>query len=97
MIGREDIRRIGPRETIAASLVRDFLLAALSHDAIQDVLSEQLLERLSKGDINPDALASALRLLIEEVLDVATAEDLRSVAACLIDEARVATEKGDSK
>lgn len=87
-------RIIAPGETITASLVRDFILAALRHDAIQDVLSEQLFDLLARGDVNADAFAATLRPMIEEILDVATAEDLRSVAVCLIDDARAAMGRG---
>lgn len=89
----EELRTIAPGETISGQLVRDFILAALRHDAIQDVLSEQLFERLERDEADPDALAGALRLLIEEVLDAATAEDLRGIARCLIDDARAAMDK----
>lgn len=91
----EELRTIAPGETIAAQLVRDFILAALRHDAIQDVLSEQLFERLERDEANPDALAGALVPMIEEVLDVATAEDLQGIASCLIDDARAAMERED--
>lgn len=92
MTGEAEIRRIACEDTIPVSVLRDFVLAALRHDAISDALTELLFNRVSKGDFRPEPLAPSLRSMIEEILDAAEPEDWQIVALRLIDDAREAVE-----
>jgi hypothetical protein len=65
-------------------LVRGFLTRALSHDTVDDAVTELLFEHVVEGRYHPSVIASSLPLRIEEILGVATAEDWQVLAEALI-------------
>jgi hypothetical protein len=67
--------------------IREFLLAALSHDAVTDAVDTMLFEHVVEGRIHPSVVTENLRSFITEVLDVATLEDWRYVSGKLIADA----------
>ncbi|HMJ74018.1 MAG TPA: hypothetical protein VK471_11730 [Solirubrobacterales bacterium] len=87
-------RTINPGDTITGSLLRDYILSALQHDAIRDELNELLFDHVAKGRLHPAVLAASLKPLISELLDAATDEDWQIVAHCLIEDAQETMERG---
>lgn len=83
-----EIRRIGRDDTIPASVLRDFLMRALRHDAIADVLIERMVLRSERGQLDAHSLAALLSELIYDVLDVAGNEDWLVIADALIEDMR---------
>lgn len=90
MSAERDIRRIGSddTDTIPARVLRDFLLHALRHEAISDVLIEWMVFEAEKGRLGTHSLARELPELIGEVLDAAAGEDWLAVAVALIEDMR---------
>lgn len=88
MSGDPDIRWIACGDTIPTALLRDFLVRALRHDAIRDVLIERMALRAERGRLDPGSLAVLLPQLIADVLDVATNDDWTAIADGLIEEMR---------
>ena len=86
----EDIRRIGSDDTIAVDVLRDFLMQALRHDAIRDVLIERMTSRAERGNLDAFSLSAILPDLIAEVLVVTTNEDWMAIADVLIEDMREA-------
>ena len=86
----EDIRRIGSDDTIAVDVLRDFLMQALRHDAIRDVLIERMAGRAERGRLDAHSLSALLPELIGDVFDVATDEDWMAIADVLIEDMREA-------
>jgi hypothetical protein len=76
----------------SVATIREFLLAALSHNAVEDAVIAMLHEHLVEGRIHPSVITENLKPLITEVLDVATAEDWHYVSCKLIEEACEALE-----
>jgi hypothetical protein len=70
-----------------AAIIREFLLAALSHDAVIDKVDELLFEHIYSR-FSASVITANLRPLITEVLDTATPEDWQYVAGKLTEEAR---------
>lgn len=82
-------KRISEQGTVFdAAIVRDFLLAALNHNAVIDRIDELLFEHVAAGKYHPSVIAGNLRPIIDEVLNTATAEDWRSVTDRLTADAR---------
>jgi len=71
----------------SVAIIREFLLAALSHDAVTDAVDAMLFEHVVEGRIHPSVITENLRPLITEVLDVATPEDWHYVSCKLIEDA----------
>lgn len=90
----QEQRTISPGDTITGSLLRDYILRALQHDAIRDELNELLFDHVAKASLKPEALAASLKPLIAELLNAATDEDWQIVARCLIEETRETMERG---
>ena len=86
----EDIRQIGSDDTIAVGVLRDFLMQALRHDAIRDVLIERMASRAERGNLDAFNLSAILPDLIAEVLVVTTNEDWMAIADVLIEDMREA-------
>jgi hypothetical protein len=72
----------------SVTIIRDFLLAALSHDAVADAVDAMLFEHVIEGRLHQSVITENLRPLITEVLDVATLEDWQYVSGKLIADAR---------
>jgi hypothetical protein len=79
-----EARRESEAAGLDADLVRGFLTRALSHDAIDDAVTEMLFEHIVEGRYHPSVIASSLPLRIEEILGVTTAEDWQVLAEALI-------------
>jgi hypothetical protein len=75
-------------DRIEVDLVHDFIRCALTHDAIADPVVELLYEHIVSGRHHPSVIATALKPLIDEVLDAETEEDWRTVGDELIEDAR---------
>lgn len=90
MSAGEDIRRIGSDDTILVSVLRDFLMQALRHDAIRDVLIERMASRAERGRLDAHSLSVLLPELIADVFDVAINEDWMAIADTLIEDMREA-------
>jgi hypothetical protein len=90
MSASEDLRRIACDDAIPASILRDFLLRALRHDAIADVLIERMVSRAERGRLDAHSLSALLPELIGNVLDAAANEDWLAIADALIEDTREA-------
>lgn len=88
MSASEDLRWIGRDDAIPAGILRDFLLQALRHDAIADVLIERMVSRAEAGRLDANGLSALLPELIDNVLGVSTSEDWLAIADALIEDAR---------
>lgn len=86
----EAVRRIASDDTITADVLRDFLLRALRHEAIADVLVERMASRAERGNLDAFTLSAILPDLIAEVVVVATNEDWMAIADVLIEDMREA-------
>lgn len=86
----EDIRRIATEDTIPVAVLRDFVLAALRHDAISDVLIERMVSRAERGRLDAHSLSALLPELIDDVLGAAAEEDWLAIADVLIEDTREA-------
>ncbi len=75
-------------DRIEVDLVHDFIRCALTHDAVADPVFELLYEHVAGGRLHASVVATSLKPFIEEVLEVATDEDWRTIADELIDDAR---------
>jgi uncharacterized protein YgfB (UPF0149 family) len=74
--------------TFDAATIRGFLLATLSQDAVIDGLNDLLFEHVKEGRYHPSVIATSLRPMIDEILEVAENEDWQFVANTLIAQAR---------
>ena len=86
----QEQRTINPGDTIPASVLCDFLLQALRHDAISDALIERMVFRAERGRLDAQGLSVLLPEMIVEVLDAAAKEDWMAVADALIEDTREA-------
>lgn len=86
----EETRRIASDDTIPVGVLRDFLLRALRHEAIADVLIERMASRAERGNLDPFTLSAILPDLIAEVVVVTTNEDWMAIADVLIEDMREA-------
>jgi len=73
-----------------ASLVREFLLMALSRDPVSEAVDEMLFEHVVEGRHHASVISASLKPLIEEVLAVASSEDWRYITEDLVRDAREA-------
>jgi hypothetical protein len=80
--------------TFDASLIRDFIVAALDHDAASDAVTDLLFEHVVAGRYHPSVVADSLRPIIDEILETATCEDWQGAADRLIEEARERNAEG---
>lgn len=81
--------RISEQENeIPIATIRDFLERVLADDAVADQVNELLFDHVALGKYHPSVVAASLVGPIEEMLQVATAEDWQAVADDLIGEAR---------
>jgi hypothetical protein len=85
---RTQVREFMPGDTITVEVLRDFLMTALRHDAIADVLIERMAFHARRGRLDAVGLAAVLPELIGDVLHVARKEDWLAIAEALIDAAR---------
>lgn len=87
-----ETRQLASGDNITADLLRDFLLATLRHDAIRDVLMEQVVAAIEDGypsdQLRVGVLSSELQVLIAEVMSAAERADWRAVASLLIEDTR---------
>ncbi|HMC50826.1 MAG TPA: hypothetical protein VKH20_09275 [Solirubrobacterales bacterium] len=90
MTTSDDLRWIGRDDAIPAGVLRDFLLQALRHDAIADVLIERMVSRAEAGRLNARGLSALLPELIDDVLGISTNEDWLAIADTLIEDTREA-------
>ena len=90
----EGIRRIASDDSIPVDILRDFLLRALRHEAIADVLIERMASRAERGNLDAFSLSAILPDLIAEVLVVANNEDWMAIADLLIEDMREALLEG---
>lgn len=90
MSAGKDTRRISSDDTIPVGVLRDFLLRALRHEAIGDVLIERMAARAERGHLDAFTLSAILPDLIAEVVVVATNEDWMAIADTLIEDMREA-------
>jgi hypothetical protein len=81
------IRRIAGEDVIEVGVLCDFILHALRHYAIADVLIERMVFHARRGQLDAVGLAAVLPELIDDVLAVATKEDWATIAEALIDAA----------
>jgi hypothetical protein len=75
-----------------ASLVREFLLTALSRDPVSEAVDEMLFEHVAEGRSHISVVSESLKPFIEEILAVASSEDWRYIAEVLVRDAREALE-----
>lgn len=90
----DELRQIASGDTITAGVLRDFLLNALRHEAILDVLTESVAHHAAEDSLQASVLSASLPTLITEILDAATVEDWEIVAERLIDAGRDALGEG---
>lgn len=90
----EERRTINPGDTISAGILRDYILSALSHDAIRDELNELIFDYVVRDRLDPTVFAASLQPLISELLGAATPEDWQLIARDLIEDARETLEEG---
>lgn len=74
----------------SSATLRDFIHAALHHDAVADTVVDLLHDHVVGGRYHPSVVAESLRPLIDEVLNTATTADWQRVADELIEDARQA-------
>jgi hypothetical protein len=74
----------------ASELLRDFIRAALSHDAVEPEVMALLHQHVFGGRYHPSVVAESLRPMIDEIPNTATTGDWNRVATDLIAEARQA-------
>ena len=66
--------------SISSDQVRDLLLGALNHDAVEDAVTELLFEHVVGGRYDRPEVAALLRLKIQDALHAATGEDWEAIA-----------------
>lgn len=93
----QEIRRIAEGETIPVTTLRDFILWALRHEALYDVVLERMAFHADRNQLDAIGLAAALPELIGDVLEVGTKEDWTVVAEVLIEEFRDARGGGGAE
>lgn len=81
----DPVREIDGGDTIAASVLRDFLLTCLRHDALRDATNERLdaLEREGRLDIS--VVAKTLREMVGDLNAAVKFQDWLSVSGALMD------------
>src|SRR6478736_9665139 len=81
--------RISEQENeIGIPTIREFLKRVLADDAVADQVNDLLFDHVVLGRLHPSVVAASLSGPIEELLQVASAEDWQAVADDLIAEAR---------
>jgi hypothetical protein len=88
MDAEQGIRQIAGDDVIEIGVLRDFILQALRHEAIADVLIERMVFHARRHQLDAVGLAAVLPELIGDVLAVATKEDWTTIAEALITAAR---------
>lgn len=76
--------------------LREFALAALSHDAVDDAVTELLFEHVVEGRYHPSVIAAELPRLLEEVAGAATLTDWQALAGLLVSEQGSAAQAAQS-
>jgi hypothetical protein len=66
--------------SLSSGEVRDLLVRALNHDAVEDAVTELLFEHVVGGRYDRSAAAALLRLRIQDALHAATGEDWQAIA-----------------
>lgn len=84
-IGGCDVRAVGDGDTISASVLRDFLLICLRHDALQDVVMERLDLLARQGELDIPRVAKMLPGLHAELLGAVRSPDWVHAAGALVD------------
>lgn len=80
---------------IEIATIRDFLKRVLADDVVADRVNDLLFDHVVLGRLHPSVVAASLLGPIEELLQVATAEDWQAVADDLIAEARELHDEND--
>lgn len=93
MITEREIRQVASDDAIPARLLRDFVLQALRHDAIRDVLLERMVFRAEGAGSMLMVCPPSCPDLIAEVLDATACEDWIEVADALIEDTREALQE----
>lgn len=88
--------RISEQENeIGIATIREFLKRVLADDAVADQVNDLLFDHVVLGRLHPSVVAASLLGPIEELLQVASAEDWQAVADDLIAEARELHDEND--
>lgn len=88
--------RVSEQENeIGIATIREFLKRVLADDAVADQVNDLLFDHVVLGRLHPSVVAASLSGPIEELLQVATAEDWQAVADDLIAEARELHDESD--
>lgn len=69
---------------ISSDQVRDLLLRALGHDAVEDAVTELLFEHVVGGRYDRAEVAALLRLRVQDALHAATGEDWEAIAEAYV-------------
>jgi hypothetical protein len=72
--------------SLSSGEVRDLLVRALGHDAVEDAVTELLFEHVVGGRYERAAVAGLLRLRIQDALHASTGEDWQAIAENFIAE-----------
>jgi hypothetical protein len=67
--------------SLSSGEVRDLLIRALGHDAVEDAVTELLFEHVVGGRYERAGVAGLLRLRIQDALHASTGEDWQAIAA----------------
>jgi hypothetical protein len=73
---------------IPSSVIQDFIVAGVRHDALADFAYEYIFEALDSVDRPPADLGDALRVAFTEIIQAATGEDWRAAGEALVAGAR---------
>jgi hypothetical protein len=93
MTGGAPIRRLSGGESVSTEVLRDFLIRALRHDAIADVLLERMVFFWDCRQLDPEGLAIALPDLVNDLLEVVGKEDWIAIAGLLIEDFHLEVER----
>jgi hypothetical protein len=66
--------------SLSSGEVRDLLIRALGHDAVEDAVTELLFEHVVGGRHERSEVAALLRLRIQDALHASTGEDWQAIA-----------------
>jgi len=66
--------------SLSSGEVRDLLVRALGHDAVEDAVTELLFEHVVGGRQERSEVAALLRLRLQDALHAATGEDWQALA-----------------
>jgi hypothetical protein len=90
----DPLREIAGGDTIAASVLQDFLLTCLRHDALRDAATERLDALASEGRLDISTVAKMLREEVGSLQAAVKYPDWLYVAGALMDAYRDAADEG---